>query len=152
LKTAVPIQSVTAAYALARIWRAQRLESPTVTEPMVVVSAKLRLIRCDMEQSKCKLNELNARRKDKQPLEYASAGSTFKRPEGYYAGALIEQAGLMGHCIGGAQVSEKHAGFIINKGEASADDVLELIEDVQRRVKADCGVALETEVKVVGER
>jgi UDP-N-acetylmuramate dehydrogenase len=120
--------------------------------PMVVVSAKLKLLRCDMEESKCKLSELNARRRDKQPLEYASAGSTFKRPDGYYAGALIEQAGLMGHCIGGAQVSEKHAGFIINKGEASADDVLELIEDVQKRVKADCGVELETEVKVVGER
>ena len=120
--------------------------------PMVVVSAKLKLLRCDVEESKCKLSELNARRRDKQPLEFASAGSTFKRPDGYYAGALIEQAGCKGHCIGDAQVSEKHAGFIINKGSASADDVIELIEDVQQKVKAQSGVVLETEVKVVGER
>ncbi len=120
--------------------------------PMVVVSAKLKLIDCDKEQSKCKQSELSARRKARQPLEYASAGSTFKRPEGYYAGALIEQAGCRGLGIGGAQVSEKHAGFIVNKGKATPDDVLELIEQVQGKVKAKSGVELETEVKVVGER
>lgn len=120
--------------------------------PMTVVSAKLCLERCDMKESKCKLSELNARRKDKQPLEFASAGSTFKRPEGYYAGALIEQAGCKGLRIGGAQVSKKHAGFIINTGRASADDVLALIKDVQQKVKEHSGVLLETEVKVVGER
>lgn len=120
--------------------------------PMVVVSAKLTLLRCDMKQSKCKLKEMNTKRRDKQPLEYASAGSTFKRPEGYYAGALIEQVGCKGMCIGGAQVSEKHAGFIVNKGKATPDDVLALIEQVREKVKAQCGVELETEVKVVGER
>ncbi len=120
--------------------------------PMVVVSAKLKLLRSDQEQSKRILNELNAKRRDKQPLEYASAGSTFKRPQGHYAGALIEQAGLKGHCIGDAQVSDKHAGFIINKGSACSDDVIALVEDVKAKVKAQSGVLLETEVKVVGER
>ena len=91
------------------------------------------------------------RRKDKQPLEYPSAGSTFKRPEGYFAGALIEESGLKGYTVGGAQVSEKHAGFVINKNKATATDVITLIKDVQRVVFEKHGVMLETEVKIIGE-
>lgn len=120
--------------------------------PLVVTGAKLKLKKCDAEDSKCRFAELNGRRRDKQPLEFPSAGSTFKRPEGYYAGALIEQAGLKGFTVGGAQVSEKHAGFVINKGDATPEDILTLINEVQKRVKEHSGVTLETEVKVVGEQ
>ncbi len=119
--------------------------------PFVVLEARLCFCGCDPEQSKCKISELNSKRRDKQPLEYPSAGSTFKRPEGGYAGALIEQAGLKGLSIGGAQVSEKHAGFIINAGGATPEEVIELIAEVQRRVKQQSGIHLEPEVKVVGE-
>lgn len=119
--------------------------------PVVVVSAKMFLTCCDPDESKCKQRELNARRREKQPLEYPSAGSTFKRPSGHYAGALIQEAGLKGFSVGGAQVSEKHAGFVINTGDATPDDVISLIKEVQRIVKEKSGVSLETEVKVVGE-
>lgn len=95
------------------------------------------------------MNDLIQRRKDKQPLDYPSAGSTFKRPEGYFAGALIEQSGLKGKQIGGAQVSEKHAGFVINKNNASCEDVLNLIEHCRKTVKEKFGVTLETEVKII---
>ena len=97
------------------------------------------------------MRELNARRRDKQPLNYPSAGSTFKRPEGYFAGALIEQAGLKGKRVGGAQVSEKHAGFIVNTGGATAADILTLIGTVQDEVADRFGVRLETEVRILGE-
>lgn len=96
-----------------------------------------------------RMQELMAKRKASQPLTYPSAGSTFKRPEGHYAGALIQQCGLMGLTVGGAQVSEKHAGFIINRGGASCADVLELIHEVQRRVLEETGVRLEPEVRVL---
>ncbi len=99
-----------------------------------------------------RMNDYNARRREKQPLSYPSAGSTFKRPEGYFAGALIEQAGLKGTSIGGAMVSTKHAGFIINTGNATCSDVLALIELVQKRVYDMSGVMLETEVKYIGKR
>lgn len=99
-----------------------------------------------------KMNDYNARRREKQPLSYPSAGSTFKRPEGYFAGALIEKAGLKGASIGGAMVSTKHAGFIINTGSATCGDVLALIELVQKRVYDMSGVILETEVKHIGKR
>ena len=89
------------------------------------------------------------RRKASQPLEYPSAGSTFKRPTGYFAGALIEQAGLKGLTVGGAQVSTKHAGFVINTGGATCADVLELIRQVQERVMATAGVELEPEVRII---
>ena len=89
--------------------------------------------------------------REKQPLSFPSAGSTFKRPEGHFAGALIEAAGLKGLAIGGAQVSEKHAGFVINRGGATAKDVLSLIAEVQKRVYAHAGVHLEPEVRIVGE-
>lgn len=95
--------------------------------------------------------DLTERRESKQPLEYASAGSTFKRPPGYYAGTLIEQTGLKGLSVGDAQVSEKHAGFVINRGSASCQDVLGLIREVQKRVKEAHGVDLETEVRLLGE-
>ena len=96
---------------------------------------------------RAKVLELSARRREKQPLEYPSAGSTFKRPTGYYAGKLIEEAGLRGYTVGGAQVSEKHCGFVINRGGATCADVKKLIADVQRIVLEKSGVKLEPEVK-----
>ena len=96
------------------------------------------------------MRELMARRKKSQPLEYPSAGSTFKRPAGYFAGTLIEQTGLTGLTVGGAQVSEKHAGFVINVGGATCEDVKELIDKVQREVYQASGVMLEPEVKIIG--
>jgi len=93
--------------------------------------------------------ELMARRKASQPLEYPSAGSTFKRPAGYYAAALIDQCGLKGLTVGGAQVSEKHAGFVINRGGASCADVTALMAEIQKRVREQTGVVLEPEVRVI---
>ena len=98
-----------------------------------------------------KMAEFNERRRKKQPLEYPSAGSTFKRPTGYFAGTLIEETGLKGLSVGDAQVSEKHAGFILNRGHATAEDVLTLIAEVQRRVFSAHGVELIPEVRVIGE-
>ena len=92
------------------------------------------------------MDDFLGRRKDKQPLEYPSAGSTFKRPEGYFAGALIEQSNLKGFSVGGAEVSVKHAGFVINKDNATCEDVLGLIKHIQATVKANFNVDLETEV------
>ena len=117
----------------------------------VITSAVMKLTKADEKDIKDAMDDKLKRRKDKQPLEYPSAGSTFKRPEGYFAGALIEDCGLKGYTVGGAQVSEKHAGFVINKGGATATDVMTLISDVQRIVKEKHGVTLETEVKIVGE-
>ena len=97
------------------------------------------------------MDDLSARRREKQPLNLPSAGSTFKRPEGYFAGALIEQAGLKGLRVGGACVSEKHAGFVVNDRNATARDVLDLIRLVQARVLEHSGVRLETEVRILGE-
>ena len=98
-----------------------------------------------------KMNTLNTQRREKQPLEYPSAGSTFKRPEGYFAGKLIDDCGLRGFSVGDAQVSEKHCGFVINKGNATAKDVLELMEKVSEKVYEKFGVKLEPEVRVIGE-
>lgn len=117
----------------------------------IVLSARFRLQSGDSNAISERMRELNARRREKQPLNFPSAGSVFKRPEGYFAGALIEQAGLKGAQIGGAQVSEKHAGFIVNIGNATAGDVLTLIERVQKTVFEHSGVHLETEVRVIGE-
>ena len=116
----------------------------------IVLSAVLDLKEGDASQIAETMDELNRRRREKQPLSFPSAGSTFKRPDGYFAGALIEQAGLKGYAIGGAQVSEKHAGFLINRGGATASDLLRLIEYVQERVYAQSGVRLETEVRICG--
>ena len=104
----------------------------------------------DKNEIKAKMDDLLSRRKAKQPLDYPSAGSTFKRPQGNYAGALIEQCGLKGFGIGGAQVSEKHAGFVINKGGASSKDVLELVEYVKATVFKNTGYILEPEIKFIG--
>ena len=117
----------------------------------VVLSARFALTPDDPEAIAARMRELNARRRDKQPLNYPSAGSTFKRPEGHFAGALIEGAGLKGRRVGGAQVSEKHAGFIVNVGGATAADILGLIRVVQDAVRDQYGVALETEVRIIGE-
>ena len=96
------------------------------------------------------MEALKEKRVSKQPLEYASAGSTFKRPEGYFAGKLIEDAGLRGFRVGDAQVSEKHCGFVINRGNATASEIMELIQEVQKRVYEQSGVRLEPEVKLLG--
>ena len=114
-----------------------------------ILSAVVRLKSGDPEQIRAKMDDILQRRKDKQPLNLPSAGSAFKRPEGYYAGALIEQCGLKGYAIGGAQVSEKHAGFIVNRGGASASDVLRLIEYIQQTVLRETGVSLEPEIRCV---
>ncbi|MBO6107847.1 MAG: UDP-N-acetylmuramate dehydrogenase [Eubacterium sp.] len=105
----------------------------------------------DPDEIREKIKELNSKRREKQPLDFPSAGSTFKRPEGYFAGKLIEDAGLRGFSIGGAMVSDKHCGFIVNKGEATADDIFSLIEHVRRIVKETSGVELEPEVKLIGD-
>ena len=117
----------------------------------IVLSASFRLREGDKEEILACMRDLNARRRDKQPLNMPSAGSTFKRPEGHFAGALIEGCGLKGCTIGGAQVSEKHAGFVVNTGSASAQDILDLIAHIQRVVKQETGVELEPEVKMMGE-
>ena len=115
----------------------------------LVLGAKLALERGEPESIRSRMEELSARRHEKQPLEYPSAGSMFKRPEGHFAGALIEQCGLKGLTVGGAQVSEKHAGFVVNRGGATCRDVLELVEQVRARVLAQTGVELEMEVRVL---
>ena len=116
----------------------------------VVLSAKLKLNQGDEADIRARMEDLIRRRKEKQPLEFPSAGSTFKRPEGHFAGALIEQCGLKGASVGGAQVSEKHAGFIINTGGATCADVLALIEKIRAVVLERTGVALEPEIRVIG--
>lgn len=117
----------------------------------LVLEAVLSLAEGNMEESKALMDDLAFRRKDKQPLEFPSAGSTFKRPAGHFAGKLIEDCGLKGFTVGGAQVSEKHAGFVINKGGATASDIYNLCKEVEKRVKAEFGVSLEMEVKLLGE-
>jgi UDP-N-acetylmuramate dehydrogenase len=117
---------------------------------MIVLSARLQLTRANEIAIKSRMNEFSELRKLKQPLEYPSAGSTFKRPEGYFAGKLIADAGLKGYTIGGAQVSEKHAGFIINTGNATAKDVVALCDYVTAQIFEKNGVKLELEVKKLG--
>lgn len=117
----------------------------------IVLSAQIRLQEGSPEEIRAYMDELKEKRITKQPLEYPSAGSTFKRPEGYFAGKLIEDTGLRGFQVGGAQVSEKHCGFVINKEQATAADILSLIEQISDRVEAKFGVRLEPEVKRIGE-
>lgn len=117
----------------------------------IVVETVLRLQKGDGKAIRARMDDFNARRRAKQPLEFASAGSTFKRPDGYYAGKLIMDAGLRGYRIGGAQVSEKHCGFLINVGNASAQDIFELITEVQEKVKERFHVELEPEVIRIGD-
>ncbi len=120
-------------------------------ENYIVIGATLKLEKGDKKSIEDRMEELAVARKTKQPLEYPSAGSTFKRPEGYFAGKLIMDAGLRGYQVGGAQVSEKHCGFVINKGNATAADVLTLVDDVKKKVFEEFQVELEPEVKMVGE-
>ncbi len=117
----------------------------------IVLGAKLALTPKLQDEIRAEMAQLREKRVEKQPLEYPSAGSTFKRPEGYFAGKLVMDAGLRGYSVGDAQVSEKHCGFVINKGNAAAADVLTLIKDVQERVMEQFGVQLEPEVKMIGE-
>lgn len=114
-----------------------------------VLYAVLRLTPGDRTRLQAEMADYAARRREKQPLEYPSAGSTFKRPEGHFAGKLIEDCGLKGFTVGGAQVSEKHAGFVINRGGATSSDILRLIEQVQRRVQAETGILLEPEIRIL---
>lgn len=126
-------------------------ESAALSRGLIVTEAAFRLTAGDRSSIQAKMDDLSARRREKQPLNLPSAGSTFKRPEGYFAGALIEQAGLKGLRVGGACVSEKHAGFVVNDRNATARDVLDLIRLVQARVLEHSGVRLETEVRILGE-
>ena len=120
-------------------------------KPYLVLSVTIKLRKGEMEQIKARMEELAQKRREKQPLEYPSAGSTFKRPEGYFAAKLIQDAGLRGLMVGGAQVSEKHCGFVINKDQATAKDIYELMKRVQEQVKEKCGVMLEPEVICLGD-
>lgn len=117
----------------------------------IVTKVVLELVPRNEAEIRSKMKELNEKRAEKQPLQYPSAGSTFKRPEGYFAGKLIMDAGLRGYQVGGAQVSEKHCGFVINKGDATAADICQLMQDVSDKVQAQFGVVLEPEVKMIGE-
>ena len=125
-------------------------KSRVIEEHGIVLEAELELKADDPEAIAARMEALKEKRVSKQPLEYASAGSTFKRPEGYFAGKLIEDAGLRGFRVGDAQVSEKHCGFVINRGNATASEIMELIQEVQKRVYEQSGVRLEPEVKLLG--
>ena len=119
------------------------------SDEFIITGALFRLKKADKAEIKARMDDLIGRRKEKQPLDYPSAGSTFKRPEGYFAGGLIEECGLKGCAVGGAEVSTKHAGFVINKGGATAADVLGLIEHIRSTVLEQKGVLLEPEVKIL---
>ncbi len=118
----------------------------------IILSAKFCLNKGNSTEIKAKMDELMNRRRDKQPLQFPSAGSTFKRPEGHFAGALIEESGLKGKTVGGAMVSEKHAGFIINHNNATTDDILTLIDEVKKAVNEKFGIELEREIIFVGRK
>lgn len=120
------------------------------TEDYIVLEAVFHFDKGNKDEIESTMKELNQRRRDKQPLEFASAGSTFKRPEGYFAGKLIEDAGLRGYQVGDAQVSEKHCGFVINRGQATATQIKQVIDDVVRIVEEKSSVKLEPEVKLIG--
>ena len=139
-------------------WNLTELHSIWVTgiavsqsKKYIVTKVVLELVPRDEVEIRSKMKDLNEKRAEKQPLQYPSAGSTFKRPEGYFAGKLIMDAGLRGYQVGGAQVSEKHCGFVINKGDATAADICQLMRDVADKVQAQFGVVLEPEVKMIGE-
>ncbi len=125
--------------------------SRIMKEGIVVVKAEFGLEKGSYEDIYSKMKELSARRNEKQPVEFPSAGSTFKRPEGYFAGKLIQDSGLRGYALGGAQISEKHCGFIINRGGASAEDIKALMDFTVKTVYEKYGVKLEPEVKLIGE-
>lgn len=116
----------------------------------IILGGTIVLEKGNKDEILSRMNELNAKRREKQPLNFASAGSTFKRPEGYFAGKLIEDSGLKGKTVGGAQVSEKHAGFIVNTGDATTDDILNLIDFCKKTVYEKFGVIIEPEVRITG--
>ena len=124
--------------------------STVIEQEYIVLEAEFQLEQGNPEEIQAICSKNTKARMEKQPLEYPSAGSTFKRPEGYFAGKLIMDAGLKGFTVGGAQVSEKHCGFVINKGDATAKDIMDVITQVQEKVQAAFGVTLETEVKMIG--
>ena len=125
--------------------------SAILEKEAIVLEVTVELETGESDAIKARMDELKVQRITKQPLEYGSAGSTFKRPEGYFAGKLIQDAGLRGFQVGGAQVSEKHCGFVINKKNATANDIAELMKQVSQKVEEEFGVKLEPEVKRVGE-
>ncbi|SKA87065.1 UDP-N-acetylmuramate dehydrogenase [Clostridium sp. USBA 49] len=116
-----------------------------------VLEATFKLTKGEYNKIKERIDDLTLKRQEKQPLEYPSAGSTFKRPEGYFTGKLIEESNLKGYTIGGAQVSEKHAGFVINKNNATAEDIINLIKHIQNTIKTKYNVELQPEVRIIGE-
>lgn len=118
----------------------------------IIIETKLKLEKGKKEEIKGKMEELSAKRKEKQPWEYPSAGSTFKRKEGVITAKLIDECGLKGYSIGGAEVSEKHAGFVINKGNATAKDILDLIEYIKKNVYEKFNIEIEEEIEIIGER
>lgn len=125
--------------------------SRAMDEDMVILAMRVKLIPGNPDEITALMKDFNQRRRDKQPLEFPSAGSTFKRPTGYFAGKLIQEAGLAGFQIGGARVSEKHCGFVINAGNATSKDVYDVIKHVQKTVLEKLGVVLETEVRLIGD-
>lgn len=125
--------------------------SKVMEKGFIVLSATFELKNGENEKIKEKVNDLTQKREEKQPLEFPSAGSTFKRPVGYFAGKLIQDAGLKGFSIGGASVSQKHSGFVINRGGATAKNIVDLIEYIQEEVKKQFGVELHPEVRIIGE-
>ena len=138
------------------VWQADELDlsyrhSRMMEEDVIVLSAVFELEPADESEIRAKMADFRGRRQEKQPLEFPSAGSTFKRPEGYFAGKLIMDAGLAGYTVGGAQVSEKHCGFVINRGSATAADVRQLMDDVVRQVQEKYNVTLEPEVRIIGD-
>lgn len=137
-----------------KILKAEEIElgyrtSIIVKEKMIVLEACIELHKGNRDEIEKHMKELMAKRKEKQPLEYPSAGSTFKRPEGYFAGKLIQDAGLKGYRVGGAMVSEKHSGFVINYDNATATDIINLMKDVRKKVYEEFQVTLEPEVKIL---
>lgn len=126
-------------------------ESIVSKQNYIVLEVKLHLQRGDEKEIAAKMKELNEARREKQPLEFPSAGSTFKRPEGYFAGKLIMDAGLAGYRVGDAQVSEKHCGFVINRGKATAKEIVTLINDVRKQVEEKYQVILEPEIRKIGD-
>ena len=118
---------------------------------LIMLETTIKLKKCDKDEIKSKMDDFNGRRREKQPLNFPSAGSTFKRPSGYFAGQLIEESGLKGHRIGGAMVSEKHAGFVINYDHATSKDILNLIDHIKSEVYMRFGVELEPEIKIIGK-
>lgn len=126
-------------------------KSRLMEKEAIILSVVLKLAEGDRNQIALKMNELNDRRRQKQPLNYPSAGSFFKRPPGNYAGTLIQAAGLKGVSVGGAMISQLHAGFMINTGNATADDIITLMELVQERVYEHSGIRLEPEIRIIGE-